>query len=252
MRSSRSSARLSGRTHREIPGTAGPPHGRRETGRRPPSAGCDPTRHRTLRTPTTRRRRAAVAAALLALVTSSTPVSGALAAEAFPTTFDTTFVVAAPLPAVPVEPRSLDRADKAAPTVTDLARAARPAPAGVARTRRAAVVEAASRPARLWAQLRRGLTVRGVASWYGSSHGYAGIAHVAMPGARFLAVGRTAPRARVCAEGRCTVVRVVDWCGCHVGTGRARVVDLSAMTVQRLGLDTARGVYRVTVTLLAS
>jgi rare lipoprotein A (peptidoglycan hydrolase) len=72
-----------------------------------------------------------------------------------------------------------------------------------------------------------------------------------MPGARFLARGSGTPRARVCADGRCTVVRVVDACGCHVGTSRARVVDLSAATLQRLGLDPARGVYRVRVTLLA-
>ncbi len=117
---------------------------------------------------------------------------------------------------------------------------------------RPTVVEAASRPAKLWAQLRRGLTVRGVASWYGGSRGYAGIAHVAMPGARFLVRGRAVPRARVCADGRCTVVRVVDACGCHVGTSRARLVDLSATTLQRLGLDPSRGVYRVRVTLLSS
>jgi hypothetical protein len=47
-------------------------------------------------------------------------------------------------------------------------------------------------------------------------------------------------------------VRVVDACGCHVGTSRARLVDLSATTLQRLRLDPWRGIYRVRVTLLSS
>jgi len=113
------------------------------------------------------------------------------------------------------------------------------------------VVAASRRPARLWAQLRSGLTVRGVASWYGATRGYAGIAHVAMPGARYLPRGRDGvPRARVCAAGRCVVVRVVDACGCYVRTPRARVADLSWTTLRRLGLDPRRGVYRVNVTLI--
>jgi rare lipoprotein A (peptidoglycan hydrolase) len=73
-----------------------------------------------------------------------------------------------------------------------------------------------------------------------------------MPGASFLARAGVAPRARVCADGRCAIVRVVDACGCHVGTSSARLVDLSAATLDRLGLDASRGVYRVTVTLLGS
>ncbi len=99
-------------------------------------------------------------------------------------------------------------------------------------------------------QLRDGLTVEGVATWYPATRGCAGIPHVAMPGARDLPRGRTAPRAKVRSAGRCTIVRVVDACACHVGTGRARLVDLSAPTLHRLGLDPGRGVYRVRVTLL--
>ena len=112
------------------------------------------------------------------------------------------------------------------------------------------VVSAAKRPARLWHQLRRGLTVKGRASWYYATRGYAGAATVAMPGARFLPRGRKAPRARVCAGGRCTIVRVVDWCGCYARTPRARVADLSLATLRRLHLDSSRGVYRVKVTLI--
>jgi hypothetical protein len=45
-------------------------------------------------------------------------------------------------------------------------------------------------------------------------------------------------------------VRVVDACGCYARTRKARVADLSAGTLRRLGLDPRRGVYQVTVTLL--
>jgi hypothetical protein len=155
------------------------------------------------------------------------------------------------------DPRALDT----------LARAAEPTPAAVAppapeavapaevpaptATASRTVVRAAPRPAGLWAQLRDGLTVAGVATWYFGTRGYAGIPHVAMPGARYLAKGRTAPRAEVCAGDRCTVVRVVDACACFAGTRQARVVDLSAAALLRLGLDRWRGVYQVRVTLLA-
>jgi hypothetical protein len=114
-----------------------------------------------------------------------------------------------------------------------------------------AVVQAAGRPARLWAQLRDRLTVTGLATWYPGTRGYAGISHVAMPGARYLSRGRTAPRALVCAGRRCTAVRVVDACACFVGTRRARVVDLSATALIRLRLDRRHGIYQVRVTLLA-
>ncbi len=113
------------------------------------------------------------------------------------------------------------------------------------------VVPAAKKPARLWAQLRRGLTVKGRASWYSATLGYPGVAHVAMPGARYLPRGKDGvPRARICASGRCVVVRVVDRCGCYARTPRARVVDLSLATLRRLRLDPSQGLYRVKVTLI--
>jgi rare lipoprotein A (peptidoglycan hydrolase) len=151
------------------------------------------------------------------------------------------------------EPSQAARAEgaartKAAARAVAAARVGVPAPTATApRT----VVRAARRPAGLWAQLRDGLTVAGVATWYSGTRGYAGIPHVAMPGARYLAQGRSAPRAQVCAGDRCTVVRVVDACACFAGTRQARVVDLSATALLRLGLDRWRGVYQVRVTLLA-
>jgi hypothetical protein len=118
------------------------------------------------------------------------------------------------------------------------------------RSTRPRVVPAAWRPARLWAQLRAGLTVTGEATWYFGTRGYAAIAHVAMPGARYLPRGRGTPRARICAGGRCTTVMVVDSCACRAGTPQARLVDVSATALRRLGLDPSRGVYQVRVTLL--
>jgi hypothetical protein len=163
-----------------------------------------------------------------------------------------------PLPAVPASARALDtvaRVPEPTPAaVAPAAPTAVSAPAAVAAPRASApraVVRAAGRPAALWAQLRDGLTVAGAATWYFGTRGYAGIPHVAMPGARYLANGQTTPRALVCAGDRCTVVRVVDACACLVGTRKARVVDLSALALSRLGLDHRRGVYQVRVTLLA-
>ncbi len=133
-----------------------------------------------------------------------------------------------------------------------------PAPATAAKAHarttpaRRAAVRAAGRPARLWAQLRHGLTVTGVATWYFGTRGYAGTAHIAMPGARYITRGGMAPRARVCAGGRCIVVRVVDACACSIGTRDRRLADLSMIALERLGLDPRRGVYRVRVTLIAS
>jgi hypothetical protein len=147
----------------------------------------------------------------------------------------------APTPAPTRSPKpAADRSAAPAPTRTAQ-------PAGP----RVRLARAATRPDRLWAQLRRGLTVTGQATWYAGTRGYTGIAHVAMPGARYLARGRSAPRAQVCAGGRCTVVAVVDACACRAGTPRARVADLSVTTLRRLGLDPRRGVYQVRVTLLA-
>jgi hypothetical protein len=153
-------------------------------------------------------------------------------------------------PTPPTDPApTADPTPTATPTATPEAAAAAAVVTPPAPTR-PRIVAAARRPARLWAQLRSGLTVRGVASWYGATRGYAGIAHVAMPGARYLARGRAVPRARVCVGDRCTVVRVVDACGCHARTPRARVADLSWTTLRRLGLDPRRGVYLVNMTLI--
>lgn len=112
------------------------------------------------------------------------------------------------------------------------------------------IVSAARRPSAMWAQLRRGFTVTGLATWYGSTSGYTG-AHVAMAGARYVPAGRTAPRVRVCAAGRCAVLPVVDYCACRSATSRPRLVDLSAGALRRLGLDPSRGVYEVRVTLVS-
>lgn len=162
------------------------------------------------------------------------------------------------LPATPAEARALDAAASEAPVALTAseapappAAAAQPAPAAAQPAAPRAAVRAATRPAKLWSQLRRGLTVRGAATWYFGTRGYAGIAHVAMPGARYLPRGANGPRARVCAGGRCVTVRVVDACGCRAGTRRARVADLSVATLRRLGLDPRRGVYQVRVTLIA-
>jgi hypothetical protein len=206
-----------------------------------------------------------VAAVLLALTLGATPAPGARAlrtADSSPT--DEPFLRGA-IAAASLRldaPAVADTPDLRIP-VRPIAPGARPTTAAGAsgagttavRTRAAAaprVVRAAARPAAMWAQLRRGLTVTGRATWYGATRGYGDIAHVAMAGARYLPRGRSAPRARVCVDGRCAVMPVVDFCGCHVGSGRARIVDLSAAAVRRLGLDPGRGVYNVRVTLVPS
>jgi hypothetical protein len=209
-----------------------------------------------------------VAAALLTVIVSTTQPTGALAAlpilagqagaeAAIP---HETVPMPASLPAVTSVARALDDPARepeptpvllapapATPAALPKAPAARAAPARPSRPR---VVRAAVRPARLWAQLRAGLTVTGSATWYFGTSGYAGVAHVAMPGARYLPRGRSAPRARICAGGRCTIVAVVDACGCRAGTRGARLVDVSVTTLRRLGLDPRRGVYQVRVTLV--
>jgi hypothetical protein len=222
-----------------------------------------------------------VAAVLLTVVVSSTPHSGMLASlprsaaapagailgvgstpaparRPLPSRVAVTPAAVAldsedvPLPAVPASALALDTlAHVPEPTPAAPEAAAPTAASAPTESAPRTVVRAAGRPARLWAQLRDGLTVAGVATWYFGTRGYAGIPHVAMPGARYLAQGRTAPRAEVCADDRCTVVRVVDACACFVGTRQARVVDLSAAALLQLGLDRWRGVYQVRVTLLA-
>lgn len=251
-----------------------------------PSAGRDPTRHRTLFT-TTRHRRAVVVAVLVSVLMTASPASGVLAMlpgsalatparsvatvervaapppSALPSAPLDTYAAAGPavqalLPsdAVPepgavLEPGAL-LASTARSSATRLIAVAEPSAtlAATPQPARTRVVPAAKSPTRLWAQLRRGLTVRGTATWYPATRGYAGIAHVAMPGARYVPRGSGSLRARVCADGRCTIVRVVDACACLAGTPRARVADLSLETLHRLGLDPSRGVYTVRITLV--
>jgi hypothetical protein len=231
----------------------------------------------------TRRWRAAVVVAALTIIVTSSPAPGVLAAEptlarrtpagpvselptALPPTsqpaasppgmaLDATSVVPIDVPPIVTQAPGLTIPLATGPATSPPARAS---PVG-ARVRpgvrpvvvRRSPVRANARPFAMWAQLRRGLTITGAASWYPGSLGYAGIAHVAMPGARYLGRGQAAPRARVCVNGRCLVVPVVDACGCSVGSRRARVADLSVGALRRLGLDPARGVYRISVTLVS-
>ena len=233
-----------------------------KSGSSAPQRGLRPNEASILYT-TARRVRAAVVAVVLAFFVSSNPASGALAAITDPAVpaGSVLFDIEAeptptPVPSPDPEPApSVDPDPLAEPTPTPTPDpTAEPAAAVVAppaKPSRPRVVDAAKRPARMWTQLRRGLNVRGTASWYYATRGYAGVAHIAMPGARYLPRGRDGvPRARICASGRCVVVRVVDFCGCYTRTPRARVADLSLETLRRLRLDPSRGLYRVKVTLL--
>lgn len=197
-----------------------------------------------------------MAAVLLALTVSSTPAPGvsALQPPAVSSTGEALRLGAvAASDYIPGPTPAADAPDLRVPQPAPAATPApTPRPAPTARPAAAKAVRAAARPAAMWAQLRRGLTVTGRATWYGATRGYAGVPHVAMPGARYLPRGRNAPRARVCVDGRCVIVLVVDACGCSVGTPRARIVDLSAAALERLRLDPGRGVYRVRVTLVTS
>ncbi len=222
--------------------------------------------------------RAIVVAVLLTLVVTSDPGTGPLVA---PSTLarrapaggaldlgDAPALAAWPIPALaaavpggpPAGPSIAAAPDLPVATLPALAPTSAPAPsagtgvgmASIMAPVPPAVVGAASPPAAMWTQLRRGLTVRGLASWYGSTRGYVGIAAVAMPGARYVRRGARAPRARICVAGRCIVVPVVDACRCYIGTHRARVVDLSAAVLRRLHLDRWRGVFHVRVTLLGA
>ena len=111
-----------------------------------------------------------------------------------------------------------------------------------------------ARPARtraeFWTQLRDGITVRGEASWYPGTRGYGGTAHVAMPAAEYLVRGTKSPMVRVCVNGRCRTVPVVDSCSCSWGTPGEMIVDLSLPLVHELGLDPSLGIYKVELTLV--
>ena len=186
--------------------------------------------------PTTRRWRALVAAAVLALFVTTYPAPAVFADS--PTNSAQAALAAAPATAAGA-PAS--RTATFAPVTT----AATVAAASVA-----SVVHASSRPARMWAQLRHGKTIVGRASWYSGTRGYGTVAHVAMPGARYIRRGRSAPRARICAGTHCITVVVVDSCGCFAHTSQSRVADLSLSVVQRLHLNPSKGIFKIRMTLL--
>jgi hypothetical protein len=214
---------------RDVPGTAASRCGRREAWSLAPVCGRRPYEDTNLQ-PTTRRWRAVVVAAVLALFVASYPAPGVLAETSF-------------------APSN----DGPSATTTALDHAASGSGAGGATIANATlprVIRGSAHPRLLWRELRDGFTIAGRASWYSGTQGYAGVAHVAMPGARYIRPGRTSPRARVCAGTRCVTVRVVDSCGCFARTSRARVADLSITVVRRLRLHTAAGVFRVRITLI--
>jgi hypothetical protein len=83
-----------------------------------------------------------------------------------------------------------------------------------------------------------GTTTLGVASWYRWRLGQA----AAGPALR---TGRWRGRfVRVCAETRCVVVRLTDWCACPGG----RLIDLDARSFARIA-PLSRGLVRVTVSV---
>ena len=90
----------------------------------------------------------------------------------------------------------------------------------------------------------------GAASWYPGTLGYGGTAHVAMPGGNYLPRGTHAPTVRICIDGRCLVVPVVDSCQCYWATSGEMLVDLSLPLVHQLGLDPSLGIYPVEITLI--
>ena len=123
-----------------------------------------------------------------------------------------------------------------------------PAPSVVAASTRP--VDPARTISGFWAQLKSGRTVTGAASWYPGTRGYGGTAHVAMPGGNYLPRGTHAPAVRICVDGRCLVVPVVDSCQCYWATSGEMLVDLSLPLVHQLGLDPTLGIYPVEITLV--
>lgn len=82
--------------------------------------------------------------------------------------------------------------------------------------------------------------LRGVASWLVAPSG-TGAAGPALR--RALGADWRGMRVRVTGPAGSTVVRLTDFCGCPGG----RIIDLARSSVLALGLNPARGLYRVTV-----
>ena len=85
--------------------------------------------------------------------------------------------------------------------------------------------------------------LEGTASWYSWHPGEA----AAGPALRQLLGDWRGHEVRVCAAGRCVMVRLTDWCQCYRGTSHERVIDLSASVFARLE-PLSRGLAHVTVT----
>jgi len=91
---------------------------------------------------------------------------------------------------------------------------------------------------------RAGTPVTGIASWYGPGEG------VAMPFCTWTyrhEHGCGSVIIRSLDTGMAAVAPVVSYCQCYVGTPQERIIDLQLGVVGALGLDPARGLYRVTV-----
>jgi hypothetical protein len=245
---------------REVPGSADAPFrgDAAKPGRVSPIEGRGPTRLSTLVTQL-RRSRGAVAAIVLALGVNTFSVADVTATSIVkPTSFLAPAVIPGQRdPLAAREVAEAPSAAKAAPTSVPAARipvsdqdpASVPArsirtvpssrPVAVARTRGG-----------YWSQLRDGLTVRGMASWYPGTRGYGGTAHVAMPGARYLVRGTQVPTVRVCVGDVCRTVPVVDSCACYWNEQGQMIIDLSLPLVRALGLDPSLGIYPVTITFV--
>ena len=85
------------------------------------------------------------------------------------------------------------------------------------------------------------LPLEGTASWYATP----GLTAAAGPALR--TPGWRGSLVRVTAGSRSVVVRLTDWCQCHRGTRRERVIDLSDAAFAELAPLSA-GLVRVTVT----
>ena len=83
------------------------------------------------------------------------------------------------------------------------------------------------------------VALRGVATWYAYRSGEA----AAGPALRaFLGPHWRGQTVRVCANGRCVLARLTDWCAC----GHGRVIDLDRRLFGRLA-SPGVGVLRVTI-----